>query len=167
AAIPRHVEERRVDHPHQRQRLLTLRHRCIVVGRPADREQPALRRDRQALVSSSIIARLRATLIDLRLWLKNRAPRPTDRSSREVSRPRARWQPGPHRLPLRTCLPSFRSPGASTPRSSYGGCRVSLPAPPASGRPGSPPAPPSPCTPRCSASSSSSSPRPFLRSGLA
>src|SRR3546814_8305014 len=51
AAIPGHVEERRVNHAHQRQRVLGLRDRRVIIGRPTDRQQPALRRDRQVLVS--------------------------------------------------------------------------------------------------------------------
>jgi len=48
AAISGMIQERGVDRRHQRQHLHRLRHRRIVEGRPADRHQPALRRDRQA-----------------------------------------------------------------------------------------------------------------------
>jgi len=46
-AIPRHIEERRVDHPHQRQRFFGLGLWRIIERRSADRQQTALRRDRQ------------------------------------------------------------------------------------------------------------------------
>jgi len=46
AAVPLHAEERRVDHLHQRQHLVRLRHRGLIVARPADRQRPALHCDR-------------------------------------------------------------------------------------------------------------------------
>ncbi len=51
AAVPRAVQEHRVDHPHQGQRLVPLRHRRVMIARPADRQQPALRRYRQSVMS--------------------------------------------------------------------------------------------------------------------
>lgn len=70
ASVPRAVQKRRVDHRHQRQRLVRFRHRRAAVARTTDPQQTTLRRDRQAVVSSSTIARLRSKLIDRRLSLK-------------------------------------------------------------------------------------------------
>ena len=53
AAIPGMIQERSIAHRHQRQRLRRLRDRRVVEGRPADRHQPALRRDRQVRVFPS------------------------------------------------------------------------------------------------------------------
>lgn len=73
ATVSRALHKDLVDRRHQRQRLFRFRHRRVAIGRAADYQQTALRRDRQTVMSRLTVAHLRSMPINRRLSLKSRS----------------------------------------------------------------------------------------------